>query len=290
MAHKNADWEALFYALRACSNKVTEESGFMEDEECSAYADKCAKDIYEMALECRNHRTPVNSSRKITSAEEDTHPEFRKLNDDEFNKLKGPVEDALDELMLKKHFGLDKDVYDETVKYIIEMFGEDSLKPSDAKAAVADWYNDTKQFFPEMFGKGEKRKIASAAYLKKIRSSRCIKSSRKSIKSSTYQFVAEFDGQYQPRVIDYMYKAGSPSWTDCNEDCSNGKQFSEEEMPKIAKQLEKFYSENAQSGMSDIEIVRDNGDSVFLEEFLQEGSFDKAWEEAVKNDDKWFED
>lgn len=222
---------------------------------------------------------------------EDMHGSFRKLSKEEHDELKPQVEEELDKWMSKKHFGLDKEVYDETVEYIISLFGEDNYAPKDVKEAVSSWYNDTLDSFPEMLkGKGDKRKIASAAYLKQIKSSHCIKSSRKPIKSSTYQFVCEFDGQYQPRVIDYMYKAGSPAWTDWNEDGSNGKQFSEEEMPKIAKQLEKFYSENAQGGMSDIEIVKDNGDSVFLEEFLQEGSFDKAWEKAVAEDDKWFED
>lgn len=331
---------------------------------------------------------PVRSSRKPIKSDfddngnwvddekpvkkEDMHGSFRKLSKEEHDKLKPQVEEELDKWMSKKHFGLDKEVYDETVEYIISLFGEDNYAPKDVKEAVSSWYNDTLDSFPEMLkGKGDKRKIASAAYLKQIKSSHCIKSSRepikssvrddfarglqnimkeknaefaygtlednmvdiydnyvsqyyeeelkeeggeavaedwfrntypddengifihnsrKPIKSSTYQFVCEFDGQYQPRVIDYMYKAGSPAWTDWNEDGSNGKQFSEEEMPKIAKQLEKFYSENAQGGMSDIEIVKDNGDSVFLEEFLQEGSFDKAWEKAVAEDDKWFED
>ena len=108
----------------------------------------------------------------------------------------------------------------------------------------------------------------------------------KLIKSSTYQFVAEFDGKYQPRVIDYMFKNGNPSWTDANEDYSNGKIFTEQELPKVAKQLERYYAETG-GGASDIEIVRDNGDSVYLEEFLQEGSFDKAWEKAVAEDEAW---
>lgn len=108
----------------------------------------------------------------------------------------------------------------------------------------------------------------------------------KPIKSSTYQFVAEFDGKYQPRIIDYMFKNGTPSWTDANEDYSNGKVFTEQELPKVAKQLERYYAETG-GGASDIEIVRDNGDSVYLEEFLQEGSFDKAWEKAVVEDEAW---
>jgi len=224
----------------------------------------------------------IESSRKIVSAEEDTHPEFRKLSDEDFNELKGPVEDALDELMLKKHFGLDKEVYDETVKYIIEMFGEDSLKPSDAKAAVADWYNDTKQFFPEMFGKGEKRKIASAAYLKKIRSSRCIKSSKKPIKS-TYQFVCEFDGRHHPRVITEIGKENT-YWDDADEDYGNAKNFTDAELHGAVNTIRRI------DDYSDIDIVRDDGESVSVSEFLKHGSFDKAWEEAVKNDDKWFED
>ena len=191
MAHKNADWEALFYALRAGSNKVTEESGFMEDEECSAYADKCAKAIYEMALECKNHRTPVNSSKSIKSdfddygnwvddekpiKKEDMHGSFRKLSQEEHDKLKPQVEEELDRWMSRKHFGLDKEVYDETVEYIISLFGEDNYAPKDVKEAVSSWYNDTLDSFPEMLkGKGDKRKIASAAYLKQLKSSHCIK-------------------------------------------------------------------------------------------------------------------
>lgn len=107
------------------------------------------------------------------------------------------------------------------------------------------------------------------------------------IKSSTYQFVAEFDGKYQPRVLDYMFRNGSPSWTDLNEDWSNGKMFTEQELPKVAKQLERYYAENGQGGASDIEIVKDNGESVYLEEFLQEGSFDKAWKRI---EDDWLND
>ena len=108
----------------------------------------------------------------------------------------------------------------------------------------------------------------------------------KPIKSSTYQFVAEFDGKYQSRIIDYMFKNGSPSWTDANEDYSNGKIFTEQELPKVAKQLERYYAETG-GGASDIEIVKDNGDSVYLEEFLQEGSFDKAWEKAIAEEEAW---
>ena len=108
----------------------------------------------------------------------------------------------------------------------------------------------------------------------------------KPIKSPTYQFVAEFDGQYQPRVLDYMFKNGSPSWTDLNEDWSNGKMFTEQELPKVAKQLERYYADRSE-GSDDIEIVRDNGDSVYLGEFLQEGSFDKAWKRV---EDDWLND
>ena len=219
---------------------------------------------------------------------EDMHGGFHKLSKEEHDKLKPQVEEELDKWMSKKHFGLDKEVYDETVEYIISLFGEDNYAPKDVKEAVSSWYNDTLDSFPEMLkGKGEKRKIASAAYLKQIKSSHCIKSSRKPIKSSTYQFVAEFDGQYQPRVIDYMFKNGSPSWIDLNEDWSNGKMFTEQELPKVAKQLERYYAENGQGGASDIEIVKDNGESVYLEEFLQEGSFDKAWKQI---EDDWLDD
>lgn len=91
---------------------------------------------------------------------------------------KEDIENELDALMSKKKFGLDKDTYEETVEYILSFF-EEKYFPDSAKQAVADWYNDTVQFFPEMFEKGEKRKLASAAYLKKIRSSKLIKSSRR---------------------------------------------------------------------------------------------------------------
>ena len=50
--------------------------------------------------------------------------------------------------------------------------------------------------------------------------------------------------------------------------------------------MERYYAETG-GGASDIEIVRDNGDSVYLEEFLQEGSFDKAWEKAIAEDEAW---
>lgn len=103
---------------------------------------------------------------------------------------------------------------------------------------------------------------------------------------SSYQFIATFDGKYQPRVIDYMTDKGLPLWVDFNEETDNGQRFSDEELPKIAKQLEEYYA-NAGGGASDIEIVKDNGDSVYLEEYLMEGSFDKAWEKAIAEDEAW---
>lgn len=219
---------------------------------------------------------------------EDMHGTFRRLSEDEKNELRPQVQEELDKWMSKKHFGLDKEVYDETVEYIISLFGEENYAPRNVKEAVSSWYNDTLDSFPEMLqGKGDKRKIASTAYLKQIKSSHCIKLSKKPIKSSTYQFVAEFDGQYNPRVIDYMFKNGSPSWIDLNEDWSNGKMFTEQELPKVAKQLEKYYAENGQGGASDIEIVKDDGNSVYLEDFLTAGSFDKAWNQV---EDDWLND
>lgn len=106
---------------------------------------------------------------------------------------------------------------------------------------------------------------------------------------SSYQFIATFDGKYQPRVIDYMTDKGLPLWVDFNEETDNGQRFSDEELPKIAKQLEEYYA-NAGGGTSDIEIVKDNGDSVYLEEYLMEGSFDKAWEKAIAEDEAWEEE
>ena len=106
---------------------------------------------------------------------------------------------------------------------------------------------------------------------------------------SSYQFIATFDGKYQPRVIDYVTDKGMPLWVDFNEETDNGQRFSDEELPKIAKQLEEYYA-NAGGGTSDIEIVKDNGDSVYLEEYLMEGSFDKAWQNAIAEEENWYKD
>ena len=216
---------------------------------------------------------------------EDMHGSFRKLTDEEKNELRPQVEDELGRWMSKKHFGLDKDVYDETVEYIISLFGEDNYAPKDVKEAVSSWYNDTLDSFPEMLqGKGEKRKVASSAYLKQIKSSHCIKSSKKPIKSSTYQFVCTFDGQYQPRAIVHIDHQGLPIWEDTDEGYSNAKSFSEAELPNAVKNITEYNDYN------DIEIVKDNGDSVTIPEFLKAGSFDAAWAKAIEDDDKWSED
>lgn len=106
--------------------------------------------------------------------------------------------------------------------------------------------------------------------------------SNKAIKSS-YQILCFFDGKYQPRVIDFITDKGLPLWTDFDEEKDNGQRFSDEELPKVAKQLEDYYS-SVGGGMSDIEIVKDNGDSVYLEEYLMEGSFDKAWQDAINEE------
>ena len=216
---------------------------------------------------------------------EDMHGSFRKLSKEEHDELKPQVEEELDKWMSKKHFGLDKEVYDETVEYIISLFGEDNYAPKDVKEAVSSWYNDTLDSFPEMLqGKGEKRKIASSAYLKQIKSSHCIKSSKKPIKSSTYQFVCEFDGQYQPRAIVHIDHQGLPIWEDADESYSNAKSFSEEELPNAVKNITEYNDYN------DIDIVRDDGESVSIPEFLKAGSFDAAYAKAVEDDDKWLED
>lgn len=148
---------------------------------------------------------------------EDMHGSFRKLSKEEHDELKPQVEEELDRWMSKKHFGLDKEVYDETVEYIISLFGEDNYAPRDVKEAVSSWYNDTLDSFPEMLqGKGNKRKIASAAYLKQLKSSHCIKSSRKPIKSSkikdgdkiTPEMAEKFTGYvtaFEPLNVTYSY-------------------------------------------------------------------------------------
>ena len=33
-----------------------------------------------------------------------------------------------------------------------------------------------------------------------------------------------------------------------------------------------------------------NGDSVFIKEFIKEGSFDNAWQKAVEDEENWFKD
>ena len=102
------------------------------------------------------------------------------------------------------------------------------------------------------------------------------------IKSSTYQFIDSFDGEFFPRVIEYVSKDGFYHWTDWDEDGNNGQSFSENELPKVVKDLKKQYGKDARG----IEIIRDDGEGVFLEDFLKEGSFDKALKN-MSEEDNW---
>lgn len=206
------------------------------------------KDTYYVVLE-----NPIESS-------EDRNKENL---DKIFNSK--PIKSSSKESLVKSLMSLDKDRLPPAMTY--------SYLSKYAKERGYT-YNDTKDWTA-----GEWLIFLNTYRPKSVKSS-------KPIKSSTYQFVAEFDGKYQPRIIDYMFKNGNPSWTDANEDYSNGKVFTEQELPKVVKQLERYYAETG-GGASDIEIVRDDGDSVYLEEFLQEGSFDKAWEKAVAEYEAW---
>ena len=111
-----------------------------------------------------------------------------------------------------------------------------------------------------------------------------IESSRKPIKSSTYQFVCEFDGKYEPRVISHIGDQGV-IWEDADENYNNAASFSESELPAAVRSIVKN-----EDDYDDIEIVKDNGDSVFIKEFIREGSFDNAWQKAVEDEENWFKD
>lgn len=95
---------------------------------------------------------------------------------------KRELENELMNYLNTKGVHIDKDVWEETVDYILSFWDEQDYKPRDTYEAINDWYNDTKKFFPEMFGKG--RKVASARYLRWIKNHRLIKSSRRPVKSS----------------------------------------------------------------------------------------------------------
>ena len=89
---------------------------------------------------------------------------------------KRELENELMDYLNTKGVHIDKDVWDETVDYILSFWDEQDYKPRDTYEAINDWYNDTKKFFPEMFGKG--RKVASARYLRWIKNQRLIKSAK----------------------------------------------------------------------------------------------------------------
>lgn len=89
---------------------------------------------------------------------------------------KRELENELMDYLNAKGVHIDKDVWDETVDYILSFWDEQDYKPRDTYEAINDWYNDTKKFFPEMFGKG--RKVASARYLRWIKNQRLIKSAK----------------------------------------------------------------------------------------------------------------
>ena len=81
---------------------------------------------------------------------------------------KEQIEKELDRVLEKRKVSLDNESYNETVDYILS-FWDDEFPPQSVKEAVAEWYNDTKRNFPDMF---EGKRIASALYLRYIRSAR----------------------------------------------------------------------------------------------------------------------
>ena len=101
----------------------------------------------------------------------------------------------------------------------------------------------------------------------------------KAIKSSTYQFICEFDGKYAPRVLTYIGKDGVCGWGDYEEKSDDALSVSESELEKAVKAIVK------NEDYDDIEIVKDNGDSVFVKEYLKAGSFDAAWKKAIEDEE-----
>lgn len=114
----------------------------------------------------------ITSSKEEKSETEGVHMKFKKLGTTEEAKLRDKIENALADKLDEENVRFAWDVFDDTVEFILSMFKEDSVyAPKTVKAAIDDWWNDTKKNFPDMIGKDKKKqKIASAAYLRRLHS------------------------------------------------------------------------------------------------------------------------
>lgn len=92
---------------------------------------------------------------------------------------KDEIEKALNNFLTKNRLRISDDDRKETIEYIQGFFDED-YPPRDAEDAVKHWYRDTKEFFPEVFGKTKKTKSVKSSYSRYLRA---IGSTRKLTKS-----------------------------------------------------------------------------------------------------------
>lgn len=104
----------------------------------------------------------VFSNRKITSG---------KRTVDHTKPSREEVEKELDKHLAKAKVTFSKEMYDQTVDYILSFWDEIDYLPKSVYEAVHEWYLDTKQNFPEMLKPG-KQQVASSAYRRFITSSR----------------------------------------------------------------------------------------------------------------------
>lgn len=105
------------------------------------------------------------------------------------------------------------------------------------------------------------------------------------IKSSTYEFISTSDGEYQPRVVTYIDKHGTPRWADYEEPSDISLKVTDAELPEAVKSIINYEHDDS------IEIVRDDGESVYISDFRKYGSFDKAveaWKDALTEEERLY--
>jgi len=126
---------------------------------------ECAKKMRDYYEENVMEGENVNSSRLWSSP-------ARGSGQRNVKPSKSDVEQGLKDYLKRKKVHIDDDAFGETVDYILTMFDEVEYPPADIEEAVADWYNDTKQHFPDEIKKG----AIGAAYTRWIKSKRMIMS------------------------------------------------------------------------------------------------------------------
>ena len=123
---------------------------------------ECLVEIFRMNDFREWDELEVFSNRKITSG---------KRTVDHTKPSREEVEKELDKHLAKAKVSFSKEMYDQTVDYILSFWDEIDYLPRSVYEAVHEWYLDTKQNFPEMLKPG-KQQVASSAYRRFITSSR----------------------------------------------------------------------------------------------------------------------